>query len=132
MSKYKIGYKKPPKHTQFQKGQSGNPRGRPKGVKNIATDIKEELEEFVTITEGGRNFQVTKQRALIKSLLVKATQGNVSAAQTLLTLKAHVEQSDQSNEMDECFEEEDLEVIKRLELRLMKTTLKENNHESDT
>lgn len=132
MSDYKIGYKKPPKHTQFQKGQSGNPKGRPKGVKNIATDIKEELEEFVTITEGGQSFQVTKQRALIKSLLVKATQGNVSAAQTLLTLKAHVEQSDLNSEIDECFEEEDLEVIKRLELRLMKTTPKEDDHESKT
>ena len=132
MSDYKIGYKKPPKHTQFQKGQSGNPKVRPKGVKNIATDIKEELEEFVTITEGGQSFQVTKQRALIKSLLVKATQGNVSAAQTLLTLKAHVEQSDHESELDECFEEEDLEVIKRLELRLMKTTPKEASHDSET
>ncbi len=33
-----VGYCKPPKRTRFQPGQSGNPRGRPKGTKNLKTD----------------------------------------------------------------------------------------------
>ena len=44
---YEVGYGKPPKHTRFQPGQSGNPRGRPKGTKNLKTDLEEELSERV-------------------------------------------------------------------------------------
>ena len=40
---YDVGYKKPPKRTQFKPGQSGNPRGRPKGTKNLKTDLAEAL-----------------------------------------------------------------------------------------
>jgi hypothetical protein len=42
---YDVGHAKPPKHTRFQPGQSGNPRGRPKGTKNLKTDLIEELGE---------------------------------------------------------------------------------------
>ena len=39
---YEVGYKKPPIHTRFKPGVSGNPKGRPKGTKNLATDLAEE------------------------------------------------------------------------------------------
>jgi replication-associated recombination protein RarA len=122
MSDYDIGFKKPPKHTQFQKGQSGNPKGRPKGVKNIATDIKEELEEFVQIHEGQQVKTVTKQRALIKALLAKASKGDVRAAQTLLSLKAGVDQSDQEKDIQTWFTDDDLEIIDHMKQRLLSST----------
>ena len=40
---YEIGYGRPPKHTQFKKGQSGNPEGRPKGIKSLSTELDDEL-----------------------------------------------------------------------------------------
>ncbi len=114
---YLVGYGKPPKQTQFKKGQSGNPKGRPKGVKNIATDIKEELEEFVHITEGGEVRSITKQRALIKALLSKASKGDVRAAQTLLGLKAEVDHQQHEKESTAWFSEDDEAIIAQFQDR---------------
>ena len=50
---YEVGYSKPPRHTRFVKGQSGNPRGRPPGAKNFATLLSEALNETVIVTENG-------------------------------------------------------------------------------
>ena len=122
MSKdYDVGFGKPPKHSQFKKGQSGNPKGRPKGVKNIATDIKEELEEFVHITEGNQTKTVTKQRALFKALLSKASKGDVRAAQTLLSLKASVDHSDQEKNTEAWFTEDDMEIIAQVRKRMQQS-----------
>ena len=75
MSTYKVGYGKPPKTKQFKRGKSGNPKGRPKGSLNLATDLTTELSEHITVREDGRSRKVSKQRALIKSLMAKALQG---------------------------------------------------------
>ena len=58
---YEVGYRNPPHHTQFKKGQSGNPRGRPCGSKNLKTLVNEVLNELVTITENGRRRKITKR-----------------------------------------------------------------------
>lgn len=81
---YEVGYKKPPKHAQFQPGQSGNPKGRPTGVKNLATDLGEELEQKIVVTEGGKSITTTKQRAMVKTLMAKALSGDVRAIDLLL------------------------------------------------
>jgi hypothetical protein len=49
---YQVGYGKPPKHTQFKLGESGNPQGRSKGTKNLKTDLAEELCEKIVVHEG--------------------------------------------------------------------------------
>jgi hypothetical protein len=50
--KYKVGYRQPPLHTRFQKGKSGNPRGRAKDKLNIASALRRALVEKVVIKEG--------------------------------------------------------------------------------
>jgi hypothetical protein len=86
----KIGYGRPPRHTRFRKGRSGNPKGRPKGVKNLKTDLLEELAEPISIRDQGRSRSFSKQRALIKSLIARALQGNMAAFAQLVTLMMRV------------------------------------------
>ncbi|WP_445949374.1 DUF5681 domain-containing protein, partial [Sphingorhabdus sp.] len=48
-----VGYGNPPKHSQFKKGQSGHPKGRPRGKRNMASLVAEVLAQKVTITANG-------------------------------------------------------------------------------
>lgn len=83
---YEVGYGKPPKSGQFQKGKSGNPRGRPKGARGLKTDLKEELGQRVTITENGRSRNLTKQQLMVKQLTAKAVKGDMRAISKLAEL----------------------------------------------
>jgi hypothetical protein len=63
---YEVGYRKPPLHSRFERGQSGNPRGRPSGAKNLATLLTEALNETVVIAEDGGRRKISKRQAIIK------------------------------------------------------------------
>jgi len=84
MADYKVGYGKPPKKNQFPPGQSGNKKGRAKGAKNLKTELEEELHERIPIREGGKQKNVSKQRAILKALTAKAVQGDTKAANVIL------------------------------------------------
>jgi len=92
-----VGYGSPPDHTKFQKGQSGNPRGRKKGRKNFMTDLIEELSETVEITENGKRKTITKQRALQKSVVTRGIKGDVRAAQIASIWAASIRDNPQSD-----------------------------------
>lgn len=81
---YTVGYGKPPRHTQFNKGRSGNPKGRGKGSKNFATEIQNELAARVPIVENGRRRNITKRSAVAKQLVNKAAAGDPRAIPILL------------------------------------------------
>ncbi len=85
---YEVGYRKPPRKSQFKPGVSGNPKGREKGSRNLKSDLAEELGERIRIREGEREFSVSKQRAMIKALLAKALKGDARAATLLISLIA--------------------------------------------
>ena len=85
-SDYAVGYGKPPAHSRFQPGQSGNPKGRPKGSLNLATAVNRALKEKVTVIENGRRKTVTKLDAAIKGLVNRAVKGDAKAMQQMLSL----------------------------------------------
>ena len=83
---HEVGYRKPPTHSQFKKGQSGNPKGRPKGSRNFSTDLKEMLEEPIRITHHGKTKTLSTQHAALMRLREKALSGNVRALDQLIEL----------------------------------------------
>lgn len=86
-SKYEVGFRRPPRHTQFRKGTSGNPKGRPREAKNLAVVLEEALAEKVPIVENGRRRKITKRNAMIKQLVNKAASGDLRAARQLTDLE---------------------------------------------
>lgn len=73
---YEVGYRKPPAHGRFRKGQSGNPKGRPKGKKNFLTELNEELQRKIIVQEGGKTKKLTKQAVIVKGFVRKAAEGD--------------------------------------------------------
>lgn len=83
---YRVGRGKPPLHSRFKKGQSGNPSGRPKGLRPLKQDVEIVLAKSLTATENGRRVKITKQRAWVTSLVNKAIKGDVPAITRLIAL----------------------------------------------
>jgi hypothetical protein len=75
-----VGYKRPPRRTQFKRGQSGNPKGRSKGSKNFATALDKELRTAIAITENGKRKRISKGEAIVKQTVNKAVGGDPKAA----------------------------------------------------
>jgi hypothetical protein len=83
---YEVGYKKPPKKSQFRPGQSGNRNGRSKGHRNMKTMFKEQLDGTMAIKEAGRVKKVPRVEAMFMLLVQKALQGDPKAIANVMKL----------------------------------------------
>jgi Family of unknown function (DUF5681) len=90
---YEVGYGKPPRKMRFRKGESGNPKGRPKGKLNWATVLERALQEQVVINENGVRRTVTKLEAAYTQLVNKAASGDLTALKLLAALARSAEES---------------------------------------
>lgn len=124
MSKPKGGgYGRPPVETRFTKGLSGNPKGRPKGSKNLSTLLLQALNEKVTISQNGRSKRVTKSEVIAKQLVNKAASLDWAAVRLLLgALQTFGDTSAGTDVTTASFTESDRAILERLRARL--TTLK--------
>jgi hypothetical protein len=83
---YEVGYGRPPRRTQFQQGHSGNPKGRPRGSKNLATIVRQVLDARVAVRENGRVRSITKREALFAQLVHEGLGGNIRAIELLFKI----------------------------------------------
>ena len=87
-----VGYRKPPKHSQFKKGVSGNRRGRPKRKPLAASEtIDSVLNATAEYRERGQTKAATRRELTIKTHVNLALKGDVKSAETLLKLRAHAQ-----------------------------------------
>jgi Family of unknown function (DUF5681) len=82
---YPIGFGKPPIHTRFKKGQSGNPRGRPRGAKSASTLLKRLLHEQVEVREHGRVRKMSKLEVALTQFVNRCASGDLRAFRYLLS-----------------------------------------------
>lgn len=83
-----VGYGRPPVSTRFKPGQSGNPKGRPKGSKNMLTLLREELDQKITVTSDGRRQRMSKARVAVRRQVDQAVLGDPKAFATVMKLES--------------------------------------------
>ena len=124
---YEVGRGKPPKHTQFKKGQSGNPRGRPRGAKNLATLVGEALDQKVTITEQGRRRKISKREAIITQLVNRSASADLKATTILLAMMQEIERRTGASTEPAALSEADREVLQFIRNRRLADQTGETN-----
>jgi Family of unknown function (DUF5681) len=116
---YDVGYGKPPQHTRFKKGASGNPKGRSRGSRNPGTLLQSALEELVVINENGQRKRISKLEALFKQLVNKAASGDHRSMQLLLASLRLLEERPESTPSDaQPLDEADRQVMYQLYERI--------------
>ena len=111
-------YGKPPRHTRFTKGQSGNPRGRVPGAKNLKTLLIDALNELVVVTENGGRRTISKGQAIIKQIVNQSAKGDWRAAKLLLDTLHESEGRAEPETSESSFAAADQKVIEQLKARL--------------
>src|SRR5258708_4919393 len=121
-----TGYRNPPEHTQFKKGQSGNPSGRPKGRSNLATALEKELKALVIINENGKRKSITKWTAALRQFVNKAASGDLRAIEQLLAIKRSIEALTDDTGVETLSRESDREILKSLVKRIKRASPKDD------
>jgi hypothetical protein len=85
-SSYDVGYGRPPERTRFKPGQSGNPKGRPKGRQHTNNELRAIFESRIPIQDGANRRNVTRLAAVLLKQWERAIRGDQRAAQGVLAV----------------------------------------------
>ena len=119
---YEVGYGRPPRHTRFEKGRSGNPRGRLPGTKNLKTLLSDALNEPVMVAENGGRRKISKLIAIITQLVNQSAKADWRAIKILLDLLRDFERSNEpASSETPSFTAADEKVIEQLKARLARS-----------
>jgi hypothetical protein len=116
---YEVGYGCPPREKQFQSGRSGNPAGRPKGRKNIATIFGDVTDELIHVTENGRQKTVSKLEAIMRKLIAQALSGDFKAMKEIMLLHRLFDELATKETIEKPDREKDDIVMRRIMRRMV-------------
>ena len=119
---YVVGPGRPPLHSRFKAGQSGNPKGRPKGSLNLATIVKKEGNKKIKVKEGGRERIVTKMEAATAQQWQKAMQGNVASAKLMFEQSAKADDAQSGAHTQLLIPKLDANAMRRIAERVLRNT----------
>jgi hypothetical protein len=111
---YDVGYGKPPRHTRFRPGQSGNPRGRPKNARNSATIVREVLTAKLKLNDNGRTRRTGKFEVALIQLANKAAAGDLKAIAMVIGLYREVEAEAAGRSREVPLDHADREILEML------------------
>ncbi|HEV3220165.1 MAG TPA: DUF5681 domain-containing protein [Candidatus Acidoferrales bacterium] len=128
---YEVGFGKPPKHTRFAKGKSGNPRGRPRSSQNLATVLAKAGRERVKVTANGECRFITKFDATLLQLTNKAASGDLKAIRELLCWIRSLADFEQTALPSPVLRQSDSAVIARIIDRIRQSENQQSRIETD-
>ena len=119
---YVVGPGRPPLHSRFKAGQSGNPKGRPKGSLNLATIVKNEGNKKIKVKEGGRERTTTAIELAVAQHWRKAAQGNPQSAKLMFEQSAKAEDVQSGAHPQLLIPKLDANAMRRIAERVLRNT----------
>jgi hypothetical protein len=108
-----VGYRKPPKSTQFKKGKSGNPRGRPHGSRGVSVVLRDVIRQKIPVTENGRTRRVPALEVMFRRLANDAMRNDPRALKLILSLVDRYAEAPEAESRIEEVLAEDQEILAR-------------------
>lgn len=119
---YDVGYGKPPKHSRFKPGQSGNPKGRPKSAKGLNTIVRTTLTQKVAVRTSAGERRISRIEAVVQKTIELAMKGNPRALAEIIKLYGNAvpdePQSTGHDQRDEDLTATDLAILEELRQQL--------------
>ena len=122
-----TGFKRPPKGTRFKPGRSGNPKGRPKGRRNLTTDLAALMKKRIPIRKDGELRHVSGQEALLLRLFEKAVGGDLKASAQIFAMVMKTDNRESAEPAPQSVSDKDREIVEDFLRR--NTTSLEQDHE---
>jgi hypothetical protein len=104
-----VGYGRPPGATRFRAGESGNPKGRPKGSRPVGSILQDILRQKVSVTEGGKARRISTLEVMLRRLANDAMRSDQKALKFLLTLaERYAESPDTALQLQDLLAEDEV------------------------
>jgi hypothetical protein len=112
-TRYAVGYGRPPTSSQFQPGRSGNPQGRPKGVRNASSMARDALERTINVKMKGIWRKMSVRKAAYLRLAERAVAGDAKALDYLLSLESEERLPGSDHAQTQPLSGKDFELLQR-------------------